>query len=63
MVSYGLIREEVDLLEGRVPANVFIRRYWTFSFQELRDRTLKAVNQLNKNVLRESTAFRSCLLL
>jgi len=40
MVRHGLIREEADLLQGRIPANVFIRHYWTPSFDELKDRTL-----------------------
>jgi len=46
MVRHGLIREEVDLLQGRIPANVFIRHYWTPSFGELRDRTLDALGGL-----------------
>jgi len=39
MVKHGLIREEVDLLQGRIPPNIFIRHYWSPSFKELRDRT------------------------
>jgi intergrase/recombinase len=46
MVRHDLIREEVDLLQGRVPKSIFIRHYWTPNFKELRDRTLKAVEQL-----------------
>ena len=46
MVRHRLIREEVDLLQGRIPGNVFIRHYWTPSFKELRSRTLKAVSLL-----------------
>ena len=44
MVRHGLIREEVDLLQGRIPPSIFIRHYWSPSFEELGDRTLKAVS-------------------
>jgi hypothetical protein len=60
MVRHGLIREEVDLLQGRIPPNIFIRHYWSPSFKDLRDRTLEA------NILLEQTLFSSksdCLLL
>jgi intergrase/recombinase len=50
MVRHGLIREEVDLLQGRIPPNVFIRHHWSPSFKELRDRTLKAVADLDKTL-------------
>jgi intergrase/recombinase len=46
MVRHGLIREEVDLLQGRISSDVFVRHYWSPSFTELRDRTLKALNEL-----------------
>ena len=49
MVRHGLIREEVDLLQGRIPANVFIRHYWTPSLRELRSRTLKAISFLERS--------------
>jgi len=48
MVRHGLIREEVDLLQGRIPPNIFIRHYWSPSFKELRDRTLKSIEQLEE---------------
>ena len=51
MVKHGLIREEVDLLQGRIPPNIFIRHYWSPSFTELRDRTLKAVDLLQQSIL------------
>jgi len=50
MVGHGLIRE-VDLLQGRIPPNIFIRHYWSPSFKELRDRTLKAVILLERTFL------------
>lgn len=48
MVRHGLIREEVDLLQGRIPPNIFIRHYWSPSFKELRDRVFKALKHLEE---------------
>jgi len=50
MVRHGLIREEVDLLQGRIPPSIFIRHYWSPSFKELRDRTLDALKQLEQSL-------------
>jgi len=50
MVRHGLIREEVDLLQGRIPPNIFIRHYWSPSFKELRDRTIEAISLLEQSV-------------
>jgi intergrase/recombinase len=50
MVRHGLIREEVDLLQGRIPPSIFIRHYWSPSFKELRDRTLKAISELEQTL-------------
>lgn len=46
MIRHGLIREEQDLLCGRISASIFIRHYWSPSFKEPRDRTLKALRLL-----------------
>ncbi len=46
MVRNGLIKEEVDLLQGRIPPSIFIRHYWSPSFKELRDRTLEALEKM-----------------
>ncbi len=51
MVRHGLIREEVDLLQGRIPPSIFIRHYWSPSFAELKDRTLKAIELLKKDTI------------
>jgi len=50
MVRHNLIREEVDLLQGRIPKSIFIRHYWSPSFKELRDRTLKAIRELEQTL-------------
>jgi intergrase/recombinase len=47
MVQHSnLIREEVDLLQGRIGESIFTRHYFSPSFKELRDRTLKAIEKL-----------------
>lgn len=46
MVHNGLIKEEVDVLQGRVGESIFTRHYFSPSFIELRTRTLKAVDKL-----------------
>ena len=48
MVRHELIKEEVDLLQGRIPPSIFIRHYWSPSFKELRDRTLSALTKMEK---------------
>jgi hypothetical protein len=50
MVRHNLIKEEVDLLQGRIPPSIFIRHYWSPSFKELRDRTLEALKQLDQTI-------------
>jgi hypothetical protein len=48
MVRHNLIKEEVDLLQGRIPPSIFLRHYWSPSFKELRDRTMKAIADLKQ---------------
>jgi len=50
MVRHELIKEEVDLLQGRIPPSIFLRHYWSPSFKELRDRTLKAISELEQTL-------------
>ena len=54
MVRHGLIKEEVDLLQGRIPPSIFIRHYWSPSFDELKDRTLKAMDLLKATATQTS---------
>ncbi len=46
MVQHGLIREEVDLLQGRIGKTVFMRNYFSPSLQDLGQRTLSALNRM-----------------
>lgn len=50
MVRHNLIKEEVDLLQGRIPPSIFLRHYWSPSFKELRDTTLSAISELEQTL-------------
>jgi intergrase/recombinase len=50
MVRHNIISEEVDLLQGRVSKSVFVRHYLKENPSELRDRTLRAVEQLESTL-------------
>ena len=50
LLKNGILQEEVNLLQGRIPPSIFIRHYWSPSFKELRDRTLEAVKQLQGSI-------------
>jgi hypothetical protein len=50
MVRHNLISEEADLLQGRVPKSVFARHYLKENPAELRDRTLKAITELEQTL-------------
>ena len=51
MVRHGLIKEEVDLLQGRIPPSIFIRHYWSPSFKELRNRALEGLEKMNSTFI------------
>jgi len=40
MVKNGLIREEVDILQGRMGTSIFMRHYFSPQIYELRNRVL-----------------------
>jgi len=46
MVRHGLIREEVDLLQGRITKSIFVRHYWSPAIKELRQRVFNALGEL-----------------
>jgi hypothetical protein len=50
MVRHNIISEEADLLQGRVPKSVFVRHYLKENPRELRDRTLKAITELEQTL-------------
>jgi len=51
MVRHGLIKEEVDLLQGRISKSIFVRHYWSPAISELRERVFKALKELKQRAL------------
>ena len=51
MVKHGLIKEEVDLLQGRIGKSIFVRHYWSPAINELRSRVFKALKEMEQTVL------------
>lgn len=49
LVKHGLIKEEVDMLQGRITPSILPRHYWRLRFKELRDRTLEVTSQLEQS--------------
>ena len=50
LVRHNIISEEVDILQGRVPKSVFARHYLKENPAELRDRTLRAISELEQTL-------------
>jgi intergrase/recombinase len=38
LLQHGFLEQEVNLLQGRIPASVFCKHYWSPKLKELRDR-------------------------
>ena len=51
MVKHGLIKEEVDLLQGRITKSIFVRHYWSPAIKELKEREFNALQELEQTVL------------
>ena len=50
MVNNGLIREEVDLLQGRISKSIFVRNYWSPAIKELRNRVFTAIKDISEKI-------------
>ncbi|MGZ4850118.1 MAG: integrase [Candidatus Bathyarchaeia archaeon] len=46
MIRHGLVAQEADLLCGRIPPSIFVRHYFSPAIKELKDRTLKALEEM-----------------
>jgi hypothetical protein len=51
MAKNGLMSEEIDLLQGRVPKSVFARHYLKENIEEFKSRVLNANSNLEKTLL------------
>jgi intergrase/recombinase len=45
LLSHSILQQEVDLLQGRLPVEIFIRHYWSPRLKELGNRVFKALEK------------------
>jgi hypothetical protein len=50
MTRHGLVAQEADLLCGRIPPSIFVRHYFSPAIKDLRERTLKALEEMGVNM-------------
>jgi intergrase/recombinase len=50
LLRHGILEQEINLLQGRIPPSIFVKHYWTPKLSELRDRTLTAITQLEQTL-------------
>lgn len=50
LLKHGILEQEVNLLQGRIPPSIFIKHYWSPNLKELRDRVFEALKQLEQKL-------------
>jgi intergrase/recombinase len=50
LLRHGILEQEINLLQGRIPPSIFVKHYWTPKLSELKDRTLTAITQLEQTL-------------
>jgi intergrase/recombinase len=50
MLQHGLLEQEVNLLQGRIPTSIFVKHYWSPRLSDLRDRVFKALDELERTL-------------
>lgn len=48
LLNHGLLEQEVNLLQGRIPVSIFIRHYWSPRLRELGARIFKALETIDE---------------
>jgi len=51
LLQHGILEAEINLLQGRIPPSIFIKHYWSPKLSELRDRTFKALTELEQSTI------------
>ena len=46
LLSHGILEAEINLLQGRIPVDIFIRHYWSPKLKELGARIFKALQNI-----------------
>ena len=50
MLNHGLLKEEIDLIQGRIGKSLFMKHYFSPSIKDLKNRTLNAVQALSETL-------------
>ncbi|MGE5555251.1 MAG: hypothetical protein ACM3UY_03160 [Methanocella sp.] len=48
LLQHGLLEQEVNLLQGRLPMSIFVRHYWSPKLSELGDKVLSALADIDR---------------
>ena len=43
LLQHGILEQEINLLQGRIPPSIFVKHYWSPRLSELRDRVFKVL--------------------
>ena len=46
MLNHGLLREEIDLIQGRIGKSLFMKHYFNPTIKDLKARTLRATEEM-----------------
>jgi intergrase/recombinase len=46
LLQHGILEQEINLCQGRIPPSIFVKHYWSPKLSELRDRIFKALNEI-----------------
>ena len=50
LLQHGILEQEINLLQGRIPPSIFVKHYWSPKLSELRDRIFKALAELEHTI-------------
>jgi hypothetical protein len=50
LLQHGILEQEINLLQGRIPPSIFIKHYWSPKLSELRDRVMMALKKLEQSM-------------
>jgi hypothetical protein len=45
-LGHGILEAEINLCQGRIPVDIFIRHYWSPKLKELGNRIVKALEKI-----------------
>ena len=50
LLNHGILEAEINLLQGRIPVDIFIRHYWSPKLKELGNRIFKVLDAMEKKL-------------